>query len=166
MWSYLLVLWQYTLKNSLCHCSFLFGRLIMSWHVSQGLLAHKQHLCLCSSLWPPPHTRWKLPSIIQSTYYVFPVKTVSSGPLLISTLPLNFNFLNSVRGCLREGGAHDAAALTAGSMLGVLGVINHALNTPHSFFPMGGRVCAQTRRLVCQAAHFYRGSAYRCSCSS
>lgn len=94
---------------------FVFGILIMSrqadmFQGTPAVLPHLQHLCLSvfislTRVGPHQHpaSHWKHPSIIQSTYYVFPMKIVSSEPLLISTLPLNSNFLSSVQGCLCKG---------------------------------------------------------------
>lgn len=37
----------------------------------------------------------------------------------------------------------------SGSTVGVFAIVNHALNTPHSLFPMGGWVCTCASKQVC-----------------
>lgn len=94
------------------------------------------------------------------------MKPVSSGPLLISALPINANLPISVPSCLRKitglsVNLCSAAAPLNGSTVGVFAIINHTVSTPHSVFPMGRRggvcvgVCKQVSVVysVAGAAH-------------
>lgn len=79
-------------------------------------------------------------------------------------------FLISVRGCLRGGCFHvrcssaalcKAAALSHGSTLAVLAIINHTLNTPHSAFPMGGCVFVCANECVYSVAQAARWRTFK-----